>query len=158
MTFLVIGSQYVSSCTFHCDTSNWGWLLKIYLVFQKKKKILLLLTWVRYIWYQSQVETLANNWAQNAPACFTLELHVYWPWSCAGEAGTLAQNHNEDDPIPWQCYVRPEHVSTQVSGYSLAHLRICLQIAKMIASYLFWLAPIKKKIQINNKLVEFKLN
>ena len=48
MTFLVIGSQYVSSCTFHSDTSNWGWLLKIYLVFQKKKKILLLLTWVCY--------------------------------------------------------------------------------------------------------------
>ena len=39
---------------------------------------------------------------ENAPTCFILELHVYWPWSCAGEAGTLAQNHNEDDPIPCQ--------------------------------------------------------
>ena len=80
----------------------------------------------------------------NAATCFNLGLHVYWPWSCVGEVGTLAQNHNEDDPIPWQCYVRPEHVSTQVSGYSLAHLRICLQIAKMIASSLFWVAPINK--------------
>ena len=108
MTFLVIGSQYVSSCTFHSDTSNWGWLLKIYLVFQKKKKILLLLTWVRYIWYQSQVETLANNWAQNAPACFTLELHVYWPWSCAGEDGTFAQDSQRTWPFTWlvQCETR----------------------------------------------------
>ena len=24
---------------------------------------------VRYIWYQSQVETLGSNWAQNAPTC-----------------------------------------------------------------------------------------
>jgi len=47
------------------------------------------------------------------------------------------ENHNKDDPIPCQLNVRPEHVSTQVSGYSLAHLRICLQIAKTNASSLF---------------------
>ena len=62
---------------------------------------------------------------KNSPTCFALELHVYWPWSCAGKAGTLAQNHNEDDPILSEFNVRPEHVSTQVSGYSLAHLRMC---------------------------------
>ena len=32
---------------------------------------------VHYIWYQSQVETLGTKWAQNAPTCVTLELHVY---------------------------------------------------------------------------------
>ena len=32
---------------------------------------------VRYIWYQSQVETLGTKWAQNAPTCFTLELPIY---------------------------------------------------------------------------------
>ena len=32
---------------------------------------------VHYIWYQSQVETLGTDWAQNVPTCFTLELHVY---------------------------------------------------------------------------------
>ena len=32
---------------------------------------------VRYIWYQSQVETLGTNWAENTPTCLTLELHVY---------------------------------------------------------------------------------
>ena len=47
------------------------------------------------------------------------------------------ENHNREDPIPCQLNVRPEHVSTQVSGYSLAHLRICLQIANTIASSLF---------------------
>ena len=47
------------------------------------------------------------------------------------------KNHNKDDPIPCQLNVRPEHVSTQVSGYSLAHIRICLQIAKTNASSLF---------------------
>ena len=47
------------------------------------------------------------------------------------------KNHNKDDPIPCQLNVRSEHVSTQVSGYSLSHLRICLQIAKTNASYLF---------------------
>ena len=89
-----------------------------------------------YVTYgiRATVETLRPNWAQNAPTCFILELHVYSPWSCAGEAGTLAQNYN--NPIPCQLNVRPEHVSTQVSGYSLAHLRICLQIAKTIASSL----------------------
>ena len=92
---------------------------------------------------RATVETLGPNWAQNAPTCFTLELRVYWHWSCAGEDGTLAQNHNEDDPIPCQFNVRPEHVSTQVSCYSLSHLRICSQIAKTIASSLFWVAAIK---------------
>ena len=47
------------------------------------------------------------------------------------------KNHNKDDPIPCQLNMRPEHVGTQVSGYSLAPLRICLQIAKTIASSLF---------------------
>ena len=47
------------------------------------------------------------------------------------------KNQNKDDPIPCQLNVRPEHVSTKVSGYSLAHSRICLQIAKTIASSLF---------------------
>ena len=47
------------------------------------------------------------------------------------------RNHNKDDPIPCELNVRPEHVSTQVSGFSLAHLRICLQIAKRIVSSLF---------------------
>ena len=47
------------------------------------------------------------------------------------------KNHNKDDPIPCQLNMRPEHVGTQVSGYSLAHLRMCLKIAKMIASSLF---------------------
>ena len=47
------------------------------------------------------------------------------------------KNHSKDDPIPCHLNVRPKHVSTHVSGYSLAHLRICLQIAKMIASSLF---------------------
>ena len=55
---------------------------------------------VHYIWYQSQVETLGTKWTQNAPTCFTLELPIYLPWSCAGEAGILTQNHNEDGPIP----------------------------------------------------------
>ena len=59
----------------------------------------------------AQVETLGTNWAQNAPTCFTLALHVYWAWSCAGEAGTLAQNHNEDDPLLGKFNMRPEHVS-----------------------------------------------
>ena len=35
---------------------------------------------------------------------------------------TLAQNHNQDDPLPGEFNVRPEHVSKQVSGYSHAHL------------------------------------
>ena len=39
--------------------------------------------------------------------------------------------------IPCELNVRPEHVSTQVPGYSLDHVRICLQLAKMIASSLF---------------------
>ena len=74
---------------------------------------------------KAKVETLGTDWAQNAPTCFTMELHFYWPWSCAGEAGTLAQNYNEDDPIPCEFNVGPEHVSTQVSGYSLSHLWMC---------------------------------
>ena len=48
-----------------------------------------------------------------------------------------SKNQNKDDPIPYQLNVRPEHVSTQVSGYSFAHLQIWLQIAKTIASSLF---------------------
>ena len=47
------------------------------------------------------------------------------------------KNQNKDDPIPCQLNVRSKHVSTQVSGYSLVHLRICLQIAKTIALSLF---------------------
>ena len=50
------------------------------------------------------------------------------------------KNHNKDDPIPGQLNVRPKHVSTQVSGYPLDHVRICLQLAKTIASSLFGLA------------------
>ena len=61
---------------------------------------------------RAKVETLGPNWDQNAPTFSTLELHVYWPWSCAGEDGTFAQNHNEDDPLPGQFNVRPEHVNT----------------------------------------------
>ena len=53
----------------------------------------------------------------------------YWP-----------ENHNKDDPIPCQLNVIPEDVSTQVSSYSLDHVRICLQLAKTIALYLFGLA------------------
>ena len=74
----------------------------------------------------------------------TLLLVLLWNYmstdigDCAAEARTLAQkNHNKDDLIPCQLNVRPEHVSTQVSGYSLAHLRICLQIAKTNALSLF---------------------
>ena len=52
----------------------------------------------------------------------------------------------------------PEHVSTQVSGYSLAHLRICLQIAKRIASSLFWVAPIKIYWGIEVFLVKLMVN
>ena len=48
------------------------------------------------------------------------------------------ENYNKDDPIPCQLNARPEHVSIQVSGYPLAHLRICFQIAKMIVSSLFF--------------------
>ena len=92
---------------------------------------------------RARVETLGPNWAQNAPTHFFLELLVYWPWICAGEDGTLAQNHNEDDPLPGQFNMRLKHVSKQVSGYSPAHLRICLQIPKMIGSSLFQVAPIK---------------
>ena len=85
---------------------------------------------------EPELEHLGLIGLKNAPTCFILELHVYGPWSCVEEARTLAQkNHN--NPIPCQLNVRPEHVSTQVSGYSLAHLRICLQIAKTIASSLF---------------------
>ena len=39
--------------------------------------------------------------------------------------------------------MRPEHVSTQVSGYYLAHLWICLPIAKVISSSLFWVGTNK---------------
>ena len=73
----------------------------------------------------------------------TLLLVLLWNYmstdigDCAVEARTLAQkNHNKDDPIPCQLNVRLEHVSTQVSDYFLAHLRICLQISRMIASSL----------------------
>ena len=76
---------------------------------------LMALRYRRYFTYgiRATVETLGPNWAQNAPTCFILELHVYSPWSCAREAGTLAQNYN--NPIPCQLNVSPEHVSTQVS-------------------------------------------
>ena len=50
------------------------------------------------------------------------------------------ENHNKDDPIPCQLNVKPKHVSTQVSSYSLDHVRICLQLAKTISSSLFGLA------------------
>ena len=93
----------------------------------------------RYITYgiRARVKTLGPNWARNAPTHFVLDLHVYSPWSYAGEGGTITQNNNKDDPLPREIKVRTEHVSTQVSGYSLDHLGICLQIAKTIALYLF---------------------
>ena len=47
------------------------------------------------------------------------------------------ENHNKDDPIPCHLNVIPEHVSTRVSVYSIDHIRICLQLAKTIASSLF---------------------
>ena len=86
---------------------------------------------------RARVEKLGPNWAQNAPTHFVLDLHVYSPWRYAGDGGTITQNNNKDDPLPCELNVRPECVSTQVSGYSLDHLRICLQITKMIALSLF---------------------
>ena len=63
-----------------------------------------------YVTYgiRARVEPLGPNWAQNAPTCFTWKYMSTDLWSCAGECGTLAQNHNEDDPLPCQFNVRPE--------------------------------------------------
>ena len=47
---------------------------------------------------RATVETLGPNWTQNAPTCFTIEVHVHWPWSCVGEAGTLAQKSQKRWP------------------------------------------------------------
>ena len=44
---------------------------------------------------RARVETLGPNRAQNAPTCFVLELHVYQPWSCVGEAGTLTRKSQQ---------------------------------------------------------------
>ena len=92
-----------------------------------------------YITYgiRARVETLGPNWAQNAPTHFVFELHAYSPWSWERKGGTLAQNPNKDDPLPCEFNVRTKDVSTQASSYSLDYLRICLQIAKTIASSLF---------------------
>ena len=56
-----------------------------------------------------------------------------------GRREHCSENHNKDDPIPCQLNVKPKHVSTQVSSYSLDHVRICLQLAKTIALSLFGL-------------------